>query len=446
LYVNQGEKKKKVKETSAKYEGIVRWIREQIEAEELQPGERIESEYQLCDRFGVSRQTVRHAIAVLEKEGMIEKRRGSGTYIKESGIIGVRRKKTMQIAVMTTFVQEYIFSGIIQEIENKMSRAGYGIQISITNNSVEKERFILKSILDKKRVDGIIAEPTKSGLPNPNLDLYRQIMEQGIPVIFINSYYPELKAPHVSLDDKIAGKMATKYLIQCGHREIAAIFKADDGQGHRRYAGYIEALMEADIRIEDKRIVWIDTEDVRNRNMREESSWILRRIQGCTACVCYNDEVASNLAATCLEQKIKVPDKMSIIGIDDSDLANYCEVPLASVKNPIRELAKKAAEEILKKYPEVDGVVAGNDIVAMSVYKVFTRHGKKIPQEVQLVGFDDVGFGELFIPELTTIHQPIKEMGHLAAEIILKAVNGEPYEKKNVFDVKLIERETTKKQ
>ena len=206
MYVNQRKKKKKVKETSAKYEGIVRWIREQIEAEELQPGERIESEYQLCDRFGVSRQTVRHAIAVLEKEGMIEKRRGSGTYIKESGIIGVRRKKTMQIAVMTTFVQEYIFSGI----ENKMSRAGYGIQISITNNSVDKERFILKSILDKKRVDGIIAEPTKSGLPNPNLDLYRQIMEQGIPVIFINSYYPELKAPHVSLDDKIGMPVISK--------------------------------------------------------------------------------------------------------------------------------------------------------------------------------------------------------------------------------------------
>ena len=55
MYVNQVEKKKKVKETSAKYEGIVRWIREQIEAEKLQPGERIESEYQLCDRFGVSR-------------------------------------------------------------------------------------------------------------------------------------------------------------------------------------------------------------------------------------------------------------------------------------------------------------------------------------------------------------------------------------------------------
>ena len=52
MYVNQGEKKKKVKETSAKYEGIVRWIREQIEAEKLQPGERIESEYSFVIGLG----------------------------------------------------------------------------------------------------------------------------------------------------------------------------------------------------------------------------------------------------------------------------------------------------------------------------------------------------------------------------------------------------------
>ena len=69
-------------------------------------------------------------------------------------------------------------------------------------------------------------------------------------------------------------------------------------------------------------------------------------------------------------------------------------------------------------------------------YTKFLRGtGKKIPQEIQLVGFDDVGFGKLFIPELTTIHQPIREMGHLAAEIIIKAVNKEPYEKENVLEL-----------
>lgn len=60
------------------------------------------------------------------------------------------------------------------------------------------------------------------------------------------------------------------------------------------------------------------------------------------------------------------------------------------------ESGLRAAEEILKKYPEADGVIAGNDIVAMSVYKVFTRHGKKIPQEIQLVGFDDVGLKTIY--------------------------------------------------
>ena len=74
-----------------------------------------------------------------------------------------------------------------------------------------------------------------------------------------------------------------------------------------------------------------------------------------------------------LEQKIKVPDKMSIIGIDDSDLANYCEVPLASVKNPIRELAKKAAEEILDLMQEKevpDSVELKPEIINRSSVKI----------------------------------------------------------------------------
>ncbi len=142
-------------------------------------------------------------------------------------------------------------------------------------------------------MDGVIAEPTKSGLPNPNLDLYGKIMERGIPVIFINSFYPQLEAPYVSLNDKMAGKIVTDYLLQCGHRNIAAVFKGDDGQGHQRYAGYLEALMEAGIRIDDRRIIWIDTEMLTDFGQSE--SWMLQRLEGCTACVCYNDLVASRL-------------------------------------------------------------------------------------------------------------------------------------------------------
>lgn len=83
-------------------------------------------------------------------------------------------------------------------------------------------------------------------------------------------------------------------------------------------------------------------------------------------------------------------------------------------------------------------------LVTMTVYKQLRKMGKKIPEEIQLIGFDDVNFGQVFTPELTTIHQPIREMGTVAAQIVERCVEDQSYEKRNVFDVKLIQRETTK--
>ena len=81
--------------------------------------------------------------------------------------------------------------------------------------------------------------------------------------MFVNSYYKELDIPHVSMDDQKAGYLAAKHLTECGHSRIGGIFKADDGQGHLRYAGYTDALMEQDIRIRGDQVIWIDSEELR---------------------------------------------------------------------------------------------------------------------------------------------------------------------------------------
>ncbi len=359
-----------MEEPVAKYKEICQWVKKHLENGELKPGDRIESEHKLCSRFGVSRQTVRHAIAVLEEEGIVRRHRGSGTYINDMEKAPPKKERTMQIAVMTTFVQEYIFSSIIRELEAQFSEAEYSLQISVTNNSVEKERLILKNILNKNTVDGLIAETTRSGLPNPNLGIYQNIMERGIPVLFINSYYPHLNAPHVSLNDKLAGKLVTEYLLQQGHRNIAAIFKCDDGQGHQRYAGYLEALMEANAKINDRCVVWVDTELM--SAIDKGAPWLFGRIEGCTACVCYNDEVASKLLSLCKASHIRVPEDLSVISIDNSDMASYCEVPLTSAENPIQDMAKIAALEMLdlingKEVPystELEGGIVARSSVA----------------------------------------------------------------------------------
>lgn len=103
----------------------------------------------------------------------------------------------------------------------------------------------------------------------------------------------------------------------------------------------------------------------------------------------------------------------------------------------------KVAEEILEKYPKVDGIIANNDMVAISAYKVLQSKGYKVPEDIQLIGFDNIRFSRLITPEISTITQPIKEMGRLAVQIIIDHINGITYKKNHILEVSLVERQTT---
>lgn len=333
-------------EQKPKYVEIMESIKRQIADGELKSGERMYSENELMELFSVSRQTVRHAISKLENEQIVERRRGSGTYICEEKGSEKQFGGSKQIAVITTYIDEYIFPKIIREIEQTITKEGYSIQIASTHNSVETERELLNKLIREKSVDGVIIESTRSALPNPNIALYKQMIDKKLPLVFLNSYYSELQVPHVSLNDKMAGKVATQFLIGKGHKKIGAIFKSDDGQGHLRYAGYIEALMEARLPIREQYIIWVDTEDM--KRMRLEENRYLDRINGNTAYVCYNDKVANEFMDICFAKGLRIPEDLSIVGIDDAEIAKRSRVPLTSVQNPVRNLGELCATVMLK--------------------------------------------------------------------------------------------------
>ncbi len=336
-----------------KYMELVEWIQEQISSKNLLPGQKLCSENELKDKFGVSRQTVRHAIGVLEQEGILRRVQGSGTYVNDIRLVNLEKRS--KVMVVTTYVDAYIFPRTIQGIENVLSEQGYSVQIAFTNNQNSKEKTILEDIISRDEVAGIIMETTKSGIPNPNLYLYKEIRKHRIPILFINSFYPSLKIPHVSINDRMAGKRVTEYLIEMGHRRIGGIFKMDDGQGHQRYAGYVDAMLEAGLEVDDSRILWIDTEDVKNFSKCTER--ILDRIESCTGLFCYNDQVAFHLMELLNKQGILVPEDISIASIDDSDLAVRGEIRLSTVPHPMEQLGEKAAENLIQmiKNPTFDG-------------------------------------------------------------------------------------------
>lgn len=103
----------------------------------------------------------------------------------------------------------------------------------------------------------------------------------------------------------------------------------------------------------------------------------------------------------------------------------------------------KQTEYLLKQYPGTDGIIAPNDMAAISVYKILKKHGYQVPGDIQIIGFDNINLSSLVTPELTTIGQPIKEMGTAAVQMLLEHLQQKEVKKQNIFPVELIIRETT---
>ncbi|WP_050614474.1 LacI family DNA-binding transcriptional regulator [Bacillus testis] len=110
------------------------------------------------------------------------------------------------------------------------------------------------------------------------------------------------------------------------------------------------------------------------------------------------------------------------------------------------EYAKERAYELFSTYPDSDGIIASNDITAAAVLHEALRLGKKIPEEVQIIGYDDIPQSSLLFPALSTIRQPTYDMGVAAAKMLLQKIRKQSVVEQHVkMPVTFMERNTTRK-
>lgn len=325
--------------TEKKYIQLYLNITKEIRNGVYSSGDKLPTELELTQRYGVSRQTVRQALKMLETDGVLTKIQGSGSYISDST---PTTKMTMRIAVITTYISTYIFPLILRGIEDVATANHYSLMLSATNNSIAKERDILSSI-SINSVDGIIVEGTKTALPNPNLSFYKALADKNIPLVFFNGYYPELlkekhdKICYVVMDDYKESFRLTMELIQKGHRLIGGIFKSDDIQGIRRFSGYINALSEEGITINDNYIIWFNTETKFSIEQQLIQSGILSE---CSAIVCYNDEIALQVLALLDNMPGK---EMSLRSFDGTTSTRSIGIDFRSPSHPKEALGRLSA-------------------------------------------------------------------------------------------------------
>lgn len=355
------------KESMPKYFILMNWIKEQIAKGELKIGDKLLSENELGQKFEISRQTVRQATSVLENDGILERRRGSGTYV--TSLLATPRMTTMNIGVITTYLDDYIFPGIIKGIENVLTENAYTMQLAITHNKVENETHILSKMLENG-IDGIIVEPTKSGLPNLNADIYMKIKQSAIPCIFINGYYPNMNYPYVAMDDYACGKAAAKYLHEHNHTKIAGVFKSDDIQGHLRYAGCAKLLQQISLIMYEDNLMWYTTEDLKKDVQESFDKRVLARIKDCTAIIAYNDQIAVRLINLLNRHGLKVPEDISLISFDNSNIGVSAE--LTTFVHPKSGLGQIAARNLISMIRK-DSIDATHKFAPMLVERASVR-------------------------------------------------------------------------
>jgi len=358
-------------EKTIKYIEIFEFYRDKILNGEMVQDEKLPTEQEIGVLFSVSRHTVRQAILELEKQGYIYREKSKGAYVDK--INKDKKTKSKMVIVITTYVTEYIFPFLIKGIQDVLSENGYDILLLSTNNEKEKEKEQLKKLLEYDVV-GAIIEPTASALGNTNIEYYKEISKNNIPYLMINAVYDKEKQSYVAMDDEEGGYTICKHLIDYGHNKIAGLFKEDDIQGLERKQGYIRALEEHDIEIDNTMIGKFKTfeEDFYIYGFTKS---LLSRSDRPTAIVCYNDKIAMKVMKVARELGLNIPEDLSIVGYDnDETISAALDCGITTISHPKEELGQKAAEMLLslikKENTRVSHIFKPNIIIKNSTKEI----------------------------------------------------------------------------
>lgn len=242
------------------------------------------------------------------------------------------------IGVMINDVTRPLMIRALSSIQEYLSNCGFSTVVACTNNIRSSEHDALDMFF-LRQCDGIILIGTT--LDDETLG---SIRDENIPVINCITLSGQENVPAVGFDEREASKAVVDYFISKGHKKIGAFMS--NGEKHpvvRRIRGFIDAMNEADLRLNEDWII---------RNPMTFQGGYDSAVQLCrlpkdklpTAVYCFNDDVAIGAMKAFYNEKIRVPDDISIMSINGSRYADWCLVPITSLKLDAVEAGRQCAE------------------------------------------------------------------------------------------------------
>lgn len=331
-----------------KYQKIADLLRAQLTGENRMQMMKLPTEKELCTLYGVSRQTVRQALHLLEDEGLIERRQGSGAYAT-----GLHPDSSHnQIAILLPTDSDYTYARLRSELQAPLTKEGFAVSFFLTGYSVSRERQILQQLLELP-LRGLIVDTVKSALPNPNLDLYDKLWANQLPTVFLHAPYLNFPTRPVITEENFSGaSQLVQYLCEQKHTHIAGIFQNDTAAGMERYLGFTTQSARAGIPWDDAHICWYSSCELAALQKKQDTGFltdfIRQKLGACSAVICQDDEIAYWLVKELLRAGKHVPEDVSVAGFDNSYLCDFSLPGLTSLtcKNGLN-MASAATEALL---------------------------------------------------------------------------------------------------
>jgi GntR family transcriptional regulator, arabinose operon transcriptional repressor len=333
-----------------KYEVIRQTLADSIVSGEYPPGHRLPSESGLVRAFDASRPTVNRALRELQLAGLIERRAGSGSYVRADA---AARGYTFGL-----LIPELGRTEIFEPICRGMAEAQHGSQhVLLWGSSLGDEANIEQQAsqacrqLVAKKVSGVFFAPLEL---TPQRDVINRAAAEaldraGIPVVLLDrdlvSYPERSRYDLVGIDNRRAGYTITRHLIRRGCRR--PVFVGRPGSAptvDARAAGYQEAVAAANLDGAEH-ICRVEPDD------RAQVKDILIRLRP-DGFVCANDFTAARLLRTLTELRVSVPDKVRMVGIDDVKYASLLSVPLTTIHQPCSSMGAAAISAMLDRLRE----------------------------------------------------------------------------------------------